>query len=342
MKNQRPGFDSTFPIKLREKIESGWSYKPADRCKLNDFLQVLLQMKNPSSIRQHSPIGETTGVTMLEQANHVQKKLLDYSPIIEMQWATQTDQIKSLIENMVKEMRQSSSFSKIFPDTVINATLQVPKHLFVDMKVFKSITKINDDNQCLAKIYQYKEALRASQEQNISSTEITCTQLSLIPLNSGDRVLFLGAKAGYIQTIAAQTVGFQGQVWICSQDEQGLQHIGNVLKDHVPAILKQIIKCVSVKNVQNASDVKQALEKHIKPAEDYFNVIHVCGAIPQDSLETFQKLLKIEGQLLAPINIDENNQKFTILHKTRDHVTGQIKLNKRILHDWGIIFAPVL
>ena len=88
--------------------------------------------------------------------------------------------------------------------------------------------------------------------------------------------------------------------------------------------------------------MKQALEKHIQLVEDYFNVIHVCGAIDQDSVETVQKLLKIEGQLLAPINIDENNQKFTILHKTRDHGTGQIKLNKRILHDWGIIFAPVL
>lgn len=226
VKQQRPGFDSTFPMKLREKIEPGWSHEPADRCKLNDFLQVLLQMKNPSSIRQGSPIGETTGVTMLEQANHVQKGLLDYSPFIEMQWATQTVQIKSLIEKMVKEMRKSSSFTEIFPDTIINATLQVPKHLFVDMKVFKSATKINDDNECLAKIYEYNKALRASQEQNISSTEITCAQLSLIPLNSGDRVLFLGAKAGYIQTIAAQIVGFQGQVWICSQDNK----VFNMLK----------------------------------------------------------------------------------------------------------------
>ncbi|CAF5122256.1 unnamed protein product, partial [Rotaria sp. Silwood1] len=84
------------------------------------------------------------------------------------------------------------------------------------------------------------------------------------------------------------------------------------------------------------------LEKHLKSTEQYFNTIHVCGAISQDSLEYFQQFLQVEGQLLAPINIEENNQKFTILHKTRDQTSGQVTLNKRILQDWGIIFGPVL
>jgi protein-L-isoaspartate O-methyltransferase len=220
--------------------------------------------------------------------------------------------------------------------------LQVPKHLFVDMVVFKTITKLKEDNECLNTIYKYSQALRVSQTQNMSSTEITCAQLSLIPLNSGDRVLFLGAKGGYIQTIAAQTVGFQGQVWICSQDNQGLKHVEDVLKNHVPPILRQVIKCVLIPNVQDAAEVKKGLEQHFKPIEQYFNTIHVCGAISQDALEHFQQLLKVEGQLLAPINIDEKNQKFTILHKTRNQISGQVTLNKRILNDWGIIFGPVL
>jgi protein-L-isoaspartate O-methyltransferase len=110
----------------------------------------------------------------------------------------------------------------------------------------------------------------------------------------------------------------------------------------VPTILRQIIKCVLVNNIQNANEVKQGLEKHIRPIEQYFDTIHVCGAISQDSLEHFQQILKIDGQLLAPINVDEKNQKFTILHKTRNQISGQVTLNKRILNDWGIIFAPVL
>jgi protein-L-isoaspartate O-methyltransferase len=342
---KRPVFDAAFPKRLREKIELGWSHEAKERCKLDDFLEVLLEMKNPSmsSPDQQTPsMGETIRVSIVEQAGNTQMKSLAYSPIIEMKWATQSEQTKLLIEKMISDMRKSSSFAKIFSDTIVNAMLQVPKHLFVDMTVFKTTTKLNNDNECLNTIYKYAQALRVSQSQNMSSTEITCAQLCLIPLNSGDRVLFLGAKGGYIQTIAAQIVGFQGQVWICSQDNEGLKHVEDVLKNHVPTILRQIIKCVLVSNVQDAKEVKQELERHINPIEQYFNTIHVCGAISQDSLEYFQQLLKIEGQLLAPINVDEKNQKFTILHKTRNQTSGQITLNKRILNDWGIIFAPVL
>ena len=170
-------------------------------------------------------MGETIGVSIIEQASNTQMKLLAYSPMIEMKWATQSEQNKTLIEKMIDEMRKSSSFAKIFSLTIVNAMLQVPKHLFVDMTIFKKTMKLNDNNECLNSIYKPSQALRASETQNMSSTEITCAQLSLIPLNSGDRVLFLGAKGGYIQTIAAQIVGFQGQVWICSQDAEGLKHV---------------------------------------------------------------------------------------------------------------------
>ncbi|CAF1247049.1 unnamed protein product [Rotaria magnacalcarata] len=209
------------------------------------------------------------------------------------------------------------------------------------MTVYKNVTKTEDDNECLKSIYYYAKALRASETQNMSSTEITAAQLSLIPLNSGDRILFLRAKGGYIQTVAAQIIGFQGQVWICSPDNQGLQHVEDVLKNHVPTILRQIIKCVSVSNIQDVSQIKNRLEQNFNSTEQYFNSIHVCGAISQDLLERFQQFLKIEGQLLAPINIDENNHKFTILHKARDQNSGQVTLNKRILNDWGIIFCTV-
>lgn len=343
---KRPEFTSTFPKQLREKIEHGWAHEGIDRCKLDEFLPVLIAMKNPSaspSSGKRSPLmGETIRVSTVEQAGHTQMKSLAYSPIIDMKWATQNDQTKLLIEKMIQEMRQSSSFTKIFSETIINAMLQVPKHLFVDMNVFKKSTKLTDTNECLQSIYKYSQALRATETQNMSSTEITCAQLCLIPLNAGDRVLFLGAKGGYIQTIAAQIVGFQGQVWICSQDKPGLEHVENVLKNHVPPIIRQTIRCITVSNIQNANEVKQNLEKHIKPIESYFDAIHVCGSISPESLEHFQQLLKIEGHILAPINIDENTQKFINLHKTRNTTTGQVTFNKRILNDWGVIFAPVL
>jgi protein-L-isoaspartate O-methyltransferase len=239
-------------------------------------------------------------------------------------------------------MRKLSSFASTFSDTVINAMLQIPKHLFVDMTVYKNNTKITDDDECVKSIYDYSKALCASQAQNMSSAEITAAQLSLIPLNSGDRVLFLGAKGGYIQAIAAQIVGFQGQVWICSQDNQGLQHVKNVLRNHAPSMVKQIIKCVLVNNMHNVNELKKGLEEYFTSTKEYFNTIYACGAISQDSVEHFQEFLTVQGQFLAPINIDQNNQKFTILSKTRDSNSGQVIINKRVLTDWGIIFAPVL
>ena len=345
LRKKRPDFDSKFPAKLRDTIERGWSHEPKDRCPIEDFLQVLLEMKNPSLTNFQLPsIGETIRVSMVEQADHTQMSLLPYSPMTEMKWPTQSEETKKLIEQMITDMRASSSFAEIFSDSVINAMSQIPKHCFVDMAVFKQASKVSDDNQCLKSIYHPAQALRASATQNMSSTEITSAQLSLIPLNSGDRVLFLGAKGGYIQTIAAQIVGFQGEVWICSQDQQGLQHVEEVLKKHVPTILRQIIKCVLVRDTQDANEVKKELEEqhHLSSVDHYFNTIHVCGSISQASLERFQRLMKIDGQLLAPINIDEKTQKFTILHKLRDQTSGQVTINRRILNDWGIIFGSVL
>lgn len=345
MLGKRPEFDAKFPKNLQSKIECGWSQQADKRCQLNDFFEVLLEMKNPSVStlsQQQATITETACVSMVEQATHAQMQLLPYSSLIEMKWPAQNEQTRAFIENMINNMRQSSSFNKILSDTVVNAMLQVPKHLFVDMTVFKNVNNITNDNECLKSIYIYNKAFRVSQSQNMSSTEITAAQLSFIPINSGDRVLFLGAKGGYIQTIAAQIVGFQGQVWICSQDNQGLEHIGKVLKTNVPPIIKQIIKCVLVKNTQDANEVKKELEKHFDSTEQYFNTIHVCGAIPQDSLEYFGQFLKVDGQLLAPINTDGKSQKFTILNKIRNSTSGAITVNKRILNDWGIIFGDVL
>jgi len=259
-----------------------------------------------------------------------------------MKWPIQSKETQLLIEKMINDMRKLSSFTSAFSDTVINAMLQIPKHLFVDMTVYKNNTKITDNDECLKSIYNYSKALRVSQAQNMSSTEIIAAQLSLIPLSSGDRILFLGAKGGYIQAIAAQIVGFQGQVWICSQDNQGLRHVKNVLRNHAPSMVKQIIKCVLINNMHNVDELKKGLEEFFTCTKEYFNIIYACGAISQDSVEHFQEFLTVQGQFLAPINIDENNQKFTILRKTRDSKSGQVIVNKRVLNDWGIIFAPIL
>jgi len=92
---KRPAFDAVFPKKLREKIELGWSHEAKERCKLDDFLQVLLEMKNPSVLltdKQTPSMGETIRVSTVEQADNTQMKSLAYSPIIEMKWATQNEQ----------------------------------------------------------------------------------------------------------------------------------------------------------------------------------------------------------------------------------------------------------
>lgn len=345
LKKQRPEFDGNFPKLLEEQIVRGWSHEPDDRCKLDDFLQVLLKMKTstvaPSPVLTNKTKDNTSSLSMTQQAKETQINALPSSLLIEMQWPSQDDKTKKLNNLMIDNMMKSSSFAKIIPETIIKATRRVPKHVFVNLDVAKKCHSLKDETSCLELIYNYSKPIRATEKQNMSSTEICCAQLSLIPLNAGMRVLFLGAKGGYIQSIAAQIVGFQGQVWICSQDKEGLEHVKEVMKNHVPTILQQIVRCVSTDQVQNGSDVQEKLGQQILVTENYFDIIHVCGSIPQVSLDTFQRLLKTDGQLLAPINVDEQSQKFTIVHKVRDPKTGETLMKKRIIEDWGVIFGPV-
>lgn len=341
IQKKRPSIDSTtFPGALKQKIELGWSHNAEDRCKLKDFEDTLHQLL-PSSNNYQTPITQTVSVSMEEQAKTTQINLLQYSKTIEMKWPSQSEDIRLRIDSMMKGMLESSSFRNIFNVNIVNATQQVQKHLFFDMAEFKNITKIEDDSKCLDQIYSYDKPQRVNQNQNMSSTEITCAQLSLTPLNAGDRVLFLGAKGGYIQTIAAQIVGLQGEIWICSQDQDGIKHIENIRRKHIPAILRQIIKCVLVDDSHDTAKIESELEQHITSIENYFNAILICGTISESMLDKFEKMLKMDGQLLAPIDVDGNIQKFTILHKTRDSTTRQVTLNKRVLKDWRVRFQSV-
>lgn len=341
VQKKRPTIDSAFPERLKKKIELGWSHDAKDRCKLKDFLDTLLEMQHALQSSDKTPIMETVGVTMIEQANTTQKNLLHYSRTIEMKWPTQNEETKARIDNMIKKMRESSSFRDSINNNIINATLQVQKHLFFDMSEFKKLNEIQDDKLCLDQIYNYAKPQRVSRAQNMSSTEITCAQLSLIPLNAGDRILFLGAKGGYIQTIAAQIVGLQGEIWICSQDNEGIEQIENVCRTHIPIILKQIIHCVLVTDIQDFSEIKKGLEPHIESIDEYFNAILICGSISENMLDKFEQLITMEGQLLAPVNVNGKNQKFTIFHKSRNNASGQVTFNKRVLNDWSVIFQAV-
>ena len=334
LKKRRPDIDDRFPKELRTKIEAGWSHEPAQRCSLDEFLNVLLRMKSPTKASAENRPSPAVQVSIVQQAAHVQTESLADSPMTEMKWTIENKAVLPLIQTMIAEMQKASSFQKALSERIINAMLQIPKDLFVDKTMVKSTFKIDTDDEYLKRVYNFRQAMKISPTQNMSSTEIIAAQLSLIPLNSGDRVLFLGAKGGYIQVIAGQIVGFQGQVWICSEDAAGLEHVQNVLKHHVPPILRQIIQCVHVQKISDLTELKQKFE-------NYFNAIHICGAIAEKSLDTFQSFLKVDGQLLAPVNIDDATQRFLILHKTRDRQTGDIKLEKRILHDWGVIFGPV-
>ncbi|XP_037033280.1 serine/threonine-protein kinase ULK3-like [Bradysia coprophila] len=343
LNRERPTFSSTFPSHmLRANIESGWSQDATDRCDLDDFRETLLEMKF-SEVSPTNTIAtrQTVSVSMEEQARSTQLILLDYSRTIEMNWPAQSDDTTRRIECMMDSMRKSSSFRNVFNDNILNATLQVPKHLFFDLDEFKRLAGVDDDSVCLERIYSYAQAQRVNRNQNMSSTEITCAQLSLIPLNAGDRVLFIGAKGGYIQTIAAQIVGLQGEIWICSQDRDGIKHVENVRKTHIPIILRQIIKSVLVSDSHDIVQIRSALESHIESIDDYFNAILICGTISQEVLENFEQLLTIDGQLLAPIELDEDSQKFSILHKTRNNRTGQVTSNERVLKDWGVRFQSV-
>lgn len=228
-----------------------------------------------------------------------------------------------LRKKMIESIRNRSNMSQFITQDVLDAMETVPRELFI--KNFVSCDEEEADdiiNQKMPEIYDYKSSFRITNDCSISSPEIIASQLSLVNISVNKRVLFIGAKGGYIESIAAELVGAGGLVVIYSGDEKILRNSFETCMRSTP--YGEIMKFIKTTDVFD-----------IDPLLKYgkFDVVFVCGAIPEIP-PRFAYLLENGGRLIAPVG-SHNSQNYIILEKKQD------RLIKRIIEDFGVVFGPV-
>ncbi len=140
------------------------------------------------------------------------------------------------------------------------------------------------------------------------------------------RVLLVGGKGGYINSIVAQVVGISGRVVTVSSNS----NILNVCKERVGQG-SPLAGIMEWKRIENVTDPSLIVES-FKSDPNKFDAIIYCGAIPDLPL-AMGRLLQDGGCLIAPVQVEEGRQQFQlIIHQTA------IEREIRKITDFGVIF----
>jgi len=168
--------------------------------------------------------------------------------------------------NLVKEIERDGIKDK----KVLNAILEVPRHLFVS-------------EYSLNEAYgNYPLPINAG--QTISQPYTVAFMIEALELKKGDKVLEVGAGSGWNAAIIGKIVGNKGKV------------IATEIISELAISAKENIKKVGLKNIKIICwDGSQGYEKE-KPY-DRIIVTAACPKIPAPLLEQ----LKVNGILVAPI-----------------------------------------
>jgi len=225
---------------------------------------------------------------------------------IETNWVENFDtpEYKKLRRKMVQEILEEEG-SKV-NKYVIDTMLRVPRHIFVrDPK---------------SEPYNSKKPFKVSKYQTESAPNVIALMLSMFPILPGDNILFIGAKGGYIQSLTAEIIGYQGKITVLSSDEEAISYNKEICKK---TPYHSIIKW---KLVNDPMNYKNALE------DAPYNSIFICGRI--SSIPKYHlALLDEKGYLIAPIG-DEENQIFSIIERSEDNY----KIKE--IEDFKLIFGP--
>lgn len=291
-------------------------------------------------------------------------------PVMDLPWpADELAATQPLRDAMVDRLQAASSFAHVCSPTVLRVMRHVPRHVFVSLeRISQFVLGRAPPDACLRLAYDMARPWPACATQNSSSPEVIAAQLSLVPLNAGDRVLFLGAKGGYIQALACQITGFNGQVWICSADPPGLRNVCDKFRAHVPDVLSRSVRFAQADTLESADAIEAALRRAVTCEEGAllsepgalaerplqagpgprggfagaFNAILVCGAteVPPVYLA---RLLAPDGHALVPVDTQaagHEGQVLTIIHQ-RGGGAGEHAVEVRELKDWGVRFGRV-
>ncbi len=236
-------------------------------------------------------------------------------------WSQQIEDTQNYRKDLLKALLSQSNMQNLLDNNVLKAMEIVPREIFVDWDLVKQIPQYGKEPK-LPLAYNYKRALPVTESCNVSSPEIIASQLSLVKIRPNKKVLFVGAKGGYMESLAAEIVGANGVIVIYSGDEDVLKKSFEVCVEDTP--YAEIMKFMKAEDVFDINPIKKY---------GFFDVIFVCGAVPKIPT-SFAYLLDDNAILLAPVGT-KKHQQYTILEKSGG------SLSKRVIRDFSVIFGPV-
>jgi protein-L-isoaspartate O-methyltransferase len=114
---------------------------------------------------------------------------------------------------MTDNIRSKRNYVALINASILMAMEVVPRHLFMEAALIRGTTK-----EKMKIVYNLKKPMKATMWSQESAAEVIGVQLSLVALNPGMNVLIVGGKGGYINSLVAQVVGTNGQVFTVSSN----------------------------------------------------------------------------------------------------------------------------
>ena len=333
VQGRRPTFPANFPTSIKSLIALGWDQDPTKRTSLHTFRQALLTMvkiEQQVANLEIQPQQKAVRVSMIQQSSEIAKVALPL-PMLSLMWNSSVEVLNSqhLRERMVEDLRTKSNMNGIINESVLSVLKVVPRHLFIEeSRLEKSIQ--SNRQEIVNAAYLYNKPIPATKKSNESSPEIIGAQLSFTEIIQGQSILLVGIKGGYIQSLVAQLVGFNGLVATVTSDSCSLQVCRERVNLHSP--LKNVVNWIQIDNIKNQSELLAALQQK----QLLFHVIIYCGAVDQFP-NILASALHSTGNvsIMVPVKVNDNNQRFQLYQRRGS------KTEIRTITDFGVIFEEI-
>ncbi|MBD3351696.1 MAG: hypothetical protein GF364_09450, partial [Candidatus Lokiarchaeota archaeon] len=266
----------------------------------------------------------------MSQEQQSEKVKMEYKEIyrkkmaFKVQWPEVDNSLSKKLRNiMIKQILRDPKHRKIINEKVLETMSIVPRHIYanLDLMYRNAYRYTGLESEILKDLYQPNQAIPITKNQSSSAPEVIAIMLSLFNINPGDKILFVGAKGGYIQSIAAEMVGSEGKIISISSESSAIERNEKICGNKTP--YSKIMTWIYVRDI---FEVTRLL--NYAP----FNSIFVCGRL-SDIPEEYLALLSEGGSLVAPIG-SNRTQKFSVIRRKED------SFKNTTITNFNFIFGP--
>ncbi|MBD3353072.1 MAG: AAA domain-containing protein [Candidatus Lokiarchaeota archaeon] len=221
---------------------------------------------------------------------------------------------------LIDELSNDSNKS-LMTQNILDSMKLIPRHIYANLELsFKNKSNLTGmERDVLEKLYRNKP-MSITTKQTSSAPNIIAIILSLASLEIGDKLLFIGAKGGYIQSLAAQIIGSSGNIISYSTDTKAIEKNKTICGTKTP--YGSIMTWISGTDIFDTSKL-QSFGK--------FDCIFVNGRMPEIPKQ-YVELMKLHGKLIAPIG-DNSRQKFLVIQKEEEGI------KEREISELSLIFG---